>query len=464
MEAQRKPPSLRTQLLAKLTLPLVLVVIADAALSYAVAQYYANLTYDRWLLDSVKSLAQQVKSHKNQVTLELPPIAVEMFRWDDVDQTFFKVESQATGFLSGDKNLPDQPAKPLNAEQPLFADAGFQGKRIRLVSILAPLTNNNEAVVVSVAETLNKRRDMMSEILLAVILPQILLLIVTGLHIWMGIRRGLSPLDELTKIISRRSARDLDPIPDSEVPLEVRTLIQTVNALLTRLATSMTAQRRFVENAAHQLRTPLAGLKIQAERALASDDPETVKLALKHIDVSADRVAHLSSQLLALARSESMSHSLSELTPLNLSQIARECCMDWVSKALENDMDLSFEAPSSTTITGNSMLLRELINNLLDNAIRYGKSGGQINVIIETTPNTQLVVEDNGPGIAANEADKVLERFYRIPGSRGEGCGLGLAIVKEIADLHNADIFITPAKSDSGTRIGIVFPSLQTRH
>lgn len=458
MTITNKPPSLRIQLLVKLTLPLLLVVVIDTTVSFAVAQYYANLTYDRWLLDSVKSLAQQVKSHKNRVTLEIPSIAIEMFRWDDVDKTFFKVESQTTGFLLGDKNLPSQSAEVLTAQHPLFADAVFQDKPIRLVSILAPLTDNNEAVVVSVAETLNKRRDMMSEILLAVILPQILLLFITGVHIWLGIRRGLAPLDELTQVISQRSVRDLESIPEAKIPLEVRTLIQTINALLARLATSITAQRRFVENAAHQLRTPLAGLKIQAERALASNDPETVRLALKNINISADRVSHLSSQLLALARSESVSHSCAELMPLDLSQVARECCMEWAPKALGQNMELSFDAPANATINGNATLLKELLHNLLDNAIRYGNVGGQINVIIETTSSTQLVVADNGPGIAPGEADKVLERFYRIPGTRGEGCGLGLAIVKEITDLHNADIIIDRASEVTGTRIRIIFP------
>jgi two-component system sensor histidine kinase TctE len=453
-----KPQSLRAQLLLRLTLPLTFIVILDAAVSYVVALHYTDLAYDRWLLDSARSLAQQVKAQKDKVTFELPPIAVEVFRWDDVDKTFFKVESRTGGFMAGDKALPSPSISVMDNERPFFSDSEIQGKRVRTVSVITAPTATSGEVLVSVAETLNKRRSMMSEILLAVVLPQMALVFIAGVHVWRGINRGLGPLHELTRIIARRSARELNPIPDSGVPLEVRTLTHTINELLQRLASAMAAQRRFVENAAHQLRTPLAGLKVQAERALRANDLEAMKPALVHIKNAADRVSHLSTQLLVLARSEPVMRGAREFKSVDLTELAKACCMDWAPKALERRMELGFDAPEKRfRIAGDETLLRELLNNLLDNAVRYGKAAGQISVKIEAHPRAALIVEDDGPGIQPNEADKVFERFYRIPGSPGEGCGLGLAIVKEIADLHSARVSIGSNPSGAGTRIEVRF-------
>ncbi|MDF9392035.1 MULTISPECIES: sensor histidine kinase [Methylococcus] len=453
-----KPRSLRTQLLLRLTLPLAFVVMLDAAVSYFVALHYADRAYDRWLLDSARSLAQQVKGQKDKITFELPPIAVEMFRWDDMDKTFFKVESLGGGFMAGDKALSSPSIPPEERDRPYFSNGEIGGKPIRIVSVLTAPTAASGEVLVSVAETLNKRRGMMSEILFAVVLPQILLVLVTGLHIWTGVNRGLQPLRNLARIIAGRSARDLDPIPDTDVPLEVRSLTHTINELLQRLAASMATQRRFIENAAHQLRTPLAGLKIQAERALRAQDPETMRPALSHIKNSADRVAHLSDQLLVLARSEATAQDRQNFAAVNLGTLVRDCCMDWAPKALERDMELELRAPEEPIfIGGNADLLRELLNNLLDNALRYGRAGGQIAVKLDGPPRTALIVDDDGPGIEPAEAGKVFERFYRVPGSPGDGCGLGLAIVKEIADLHGARLHVSHSCFDSGTRIEVAF-------
>jgi two-component system sensor histidine kinase TctE len=261
-------------------------------------------------------------------------------------------------------------------------------------------------------------------------------------------------------MIARRSAKEFDPIEDAGVPLEVRSLTNTINGLLQRLGSTLITQQRFIENAAHQMRTPLAGLKIQAERALNADNPETMRLALTHIKNSTNRLAHLNTQLLVLARSESISHSATELRSINLTRLVRECCMDWVPRALDRKIELGFEAPDTVVdVSGDEVLLRELLGNLLDNAISYGKPGGHISVSLESAPHFKLIVEDDGPGIPVGEHDKIFERFYRVPGSSGDGCGLGLAIVKEIADLHAAQIKIAnaPHSGQTGMRIEIDF-------
>jgi two-component system sensor histidine kinase TctE len=309
---------------------------------------------------------------------------------------------------------------------------------------------------VTVAETINKRRSMIRYIVLAVVTPQILLIFVVCFYIWIGIKSGLHPLNALAREIAQRSPQDLTLIPDSRVPLEVRILTHTINNLLQKLASAMVAQRGFIENAAHQLRTPLSGLKIQAERALRIHDLAAMQPALVHIKNCADQVSHLNTQLLMLARSEAVMESVQKFSPVDLYALSREICMDWVPKALEREMELSFDGPIEPVfVQGIQTLLRELLINILDNAIRYGRRQGQILVTLKATPYPILIVEDNGPGIPESELDKIFERFYRIPGSPGEGCGLGLAIVKEIADLHKACVRVEQVACSGGTRIEV---------
>jgi len=237
----------------------------------------------------------------------------------------------------------------------------------------------------------------------------------------------------------------------------VRALTDTINDLLARLGLAIAAQQRFIANAAHQLRTPLAGLKLQAERALREQDLSAMKPALLQIQGSADRMSHLTTQLLILARSEPINGDY-ELRPIDLCKLVKETCMDWVPKALQRHMELSFEGTKrSLYVRSDEVLLRELLANLLDNAICYGHDQGNIIVKVESYPSPRLSVEDDGPGIPDAEIDRVFERFYRIPGSSGDGCGLGLAIVKEIADLHKARLKLSRAGEAGGTRIELIF-------
>jgi two-component system sensor histidine kinase TctE len=440
-------------------------VVLDAGVSYYVALHYANLAYDRWLLDSTRSLAQVVKAHQGKVTFEPSPAALEIFRWDEVDKTFFKIQSQRTGFIAGDKTVPNPPDPVAAREQPCYFDSTIQGRKVRVAAMLLAPSDSTEEVLVEVAETLNKRHSMTQDILLAVILPQLLLVLITGLHIWVGVNRGLQPLHALTREIAQRSSRDMTPVADSQVPQEVLSLTHTINDLLRRLALAMAAHRRFIENAAHQLRTPLAGLKVQADRALRAQDFAAMQPALIQIKSGADRLAHLSTQLLVLARSEPAMEGIRQFSPVDLGALSRETCMEWVPGALERDMDLSFEGPDKPArILGDPVLLRELLSNLLDNAVHYGRTQGQITVRLKAAPRPVLTVEDDGPGIPESERGKIFERFYRIPGSPGDGCGLGLAIVKEIADLHSASIEIGSGDSGQGTRIEVAFETVKTKN
>ena len=453
------PQSLRTQLLAKLTLPLMLVLILDAIGSYFVALHYANLAYDRWLLDSAKSLSQEIKTQQNHVTFDLPPIAAEVFRWDEIDKTFFKVESEQEGFIAGDRQLPSPDFPAFNQQEVLFKNSKINGQSVRIVSVLNLPPHQNQTVIVSVAETMNKRQNMMHEMLLADLIPQSIFVIICFSYFWTGIDRGLKPLRHLGRLIAKRSAKDFSPIGERNVPLEVLSLIHTINDLLERLGSTLMTQQRFIENAAHQLRTPLAGLKLQAERALVTDNPNTMKEAMTQIKNAADRISHLNQQLLVLAKSEAIAQTSTDFSLINLGNLVREACLQWITLALDRQMELDFQtAKTPVLIHGDPILIQELLNNLLDNAIAYGHLGGHISIKVDYDTCPYLTIEDNGKGIPVQEQQMIFERFYRIQGSSGEGCGLGLAIVKEIADLHKAEIKLeSQLASLKGTRITISF-------
>ena len=446
--------SLKASIAYRLIIPVIIFIILETALSYYVTLHYVEKTYDRWLLDSAHSLTQEVKLVDGKVVVNLSDTALDIFKWDETDTTFFKIETAKNELLAGDILLPS-PVISVNIEGAVFSNTFLDDEAIRIVSIQA----NNvlpKKIYIHVGETLNKRRDMMLDILLADLIPQILLTLLISLLIYEGISHGLAPLHKLADDISQRSSNDLSPISESHVFTEVKTLTDTINNLLGKLSTAIASQQRFIANAAHQLRTPLAGLKLQAERAQREDNIQAMRPALCQIQNSADKITHLITQLLALARSGSINGS-QQMTSIDLYDLVKNICIDWVPKALEKNIEISFDSEvNSYFVLADKVLLTELLANLLDNAINYGYQQGNIFVTLVQYPDICLSIEDDGPGIQQSEQDKIFERFYRIPGSSGNGCGLGLAIVKEIAELHEVEISLS-ASSKGGVRIDLQF-------
>jgi two-component system, OmpR family, sensor histidine kinase TctE len=451
-----KDKSLKTGILVSLIIPLILFVTIEAVLSYFVTLHYVDKTYDRWLLDSARALAQEIKVRDAKVLVELPLAALEIVKWDDLDKTYFKIHSAEKGLLAGESVVPE-PSNPADWTTPIFFKGKIRGEPVRVVSMRVLKKKTQDTFFVHVAETLNKRREMTTDILLADLIPQFALVVIASFYLLVGLKRGLKPLHVLANEIAKRSPRDLSPIAETHVFSEVRTLTDTINDLLHRLELAIAAQQRFIANAAHQLRTPLAGFVVQAERALREHDLAAMKPALLQMYTSADRLSHTVTQLLVLAKSEPID-GMNELKRIDLYRLVRSTCIDWAPKALQRQMELSFEcSEQSVSVQGDEVLLRELLVNLLDNAILYGHNKGHIVVSLASRPNPTLIVEDDGPGIPESEKSKIFERFYRIPDSPGEGCGLGLAIVKEIADLHKARLELTQKNAIGGTRIVIVF-------
>ncbi|NOQ14257.1 MAG: sensor histidine kinase [Methyloprofundus sp.] len=449
--------SLKNTIIIRLLVPVFCFLLIETALSYWVTLHYVDKTYDRWLLNSAHSLEQEIKVAEQKISVELSANALEVFSWDDLDKTYFKIVAEKQGTLAGDPALPEPELEEVDGAEPVFFNTRIDNKPIRVVSVRLRNQAIAEKVTIYVAETLNKRHDMMIDILLADLIPQLLFTILISLYLFKNIKIILFPFHKLANQVARRSPHDLSPVTDTYVFTEVKALTDTINQLLSHLATAIATQQRFIANAAHQLRTPLAGLKLQAEVAQRENNLDAMQSSLGLMKNSADRVSHLITQLLALARSESIEES-HKLTQIDLRILVRDVCMEWVPKALKKQIELCFDGPNQAVwIKGDALLLRELLANLIDNAIAYGRVNGNVVVRLLLDEQPCLLVEDDGNGISNSEQERIFERFYRIQGSPGEGCGLGLAIVKEIADLHQAKVQISQRIGGQGTRIAITF-------
>jgi two-component system sensor histidine kinase TctE len=454
--------SLRVGLLSRLGPVLVLLLTLDAVACYFTALHFANLVYDRWLIDSTRSLAQAVRSEQGRIEFDVPRVALQIFQFDEVDRTYFKIVSARRGFLAGDNGLPGDPAVPSNGIR--LADATLQGQRVRVVSTRIAPPGTDDSVTVSIAETLIKRTTLARDILLAMVAPQVALVGIASLLAWLGISRGLKPLTDLAAQIEARDQNNLTPVPQAGLPREARVLAERINALLVRVDSAIRAQKRFVADAAHQLRTPLAAVMLHAEWAQRAPDGATEREALRALHRSVERAGRVSQQLLSLARTDPGATNAVELKPLDLVALARRVGEEWIPRALKRDIDFGLIVPDTPVgITGDDRLLSELLSNLIDNALRYSSPAGRVSVIVEAGLQPKLAVQDDGPGIPEDERVRIFERFYRMPGSEGDGCGLGLAIVEEIARLHSSTVEVSTGSDARGSRFTVVFggPPLQ---
>ena len=270
--------------------------------------------------------------------------------------------------------------------------------------------------------------------------------------------RGSRPLTRLRKTIDAREPDDLSPIATRRVPEELEPLVEAFNEMLVRMQRNVEAQQRFVADAAHQMRTPLTGLKTQAQFAIRETDPEALRHVLRQIATGVDRAGRLVNQLLTLARTEGVELAQRKHEVLDLSALIRDVVADWVMIAIEKRIDLGFESAGPAMITGNPFLLRELAKNLVDNALRYTAAGGHVTCRVNANPDTVLFeVEDDGIGITEEQAELVFERFYRVDDATTEGSGLGLAIVQEIAMQHDSRASLRPNPGGKGAIARVPF-------
>ena len=457
-----KCTSLRGQLLLWLLLPLTLLWLAGSIVAYSLVENFSAVAYDRSLFDSARALATQVKIVDDHIVVVLPQVAQDILRYDEFDQVYFQVSTPDGKIIAGDTSITPPPGPLRETGKSIFHDASVHGHPARIASFyyIPNGSNDEHKVLVQVAETLVKRDKLAKEILSGVILPQLALILLAAISVWFGVGRGLATLNRVQHAISSRSHRDLSPVGEKDAPQEIRPLMHAINDLMARLGTVLTSQQRFIADAAHQLRTPLAGLKTQTEYALRQTDPASIQHALQQLAASTERTIRLTNQLLALARAEPEAIQSSNMIPLDLAELSRTATMEWVPEALGKNIDLGYEGSETPVfITGDAFLLKEMIGNLLDNAIRYTQQNGKVTVRLSADhTHARLSIEDNGPGIPQTERDRVFERFHRVLGSGAEGSGLGLSIVREIVLAHEGQVYLSEAQEQTGTRLEVVFP------
>lgn len=452
--------NIRTRLLVLLLAALLAGVLISAALTYFIALHVATMAYDRALIDPALAMAPHLSLDENgQMKFDLPRIAQQVLLIDSKDEMFFRILDSQGRTIAGESDLP---AARAGIHEVSYFDSMIHGRPIRVVALPVPLTAagaKGPMAVVEAAETTAKRQHLIREVLLANLVPSLMLATLTMVLVWFGVAWGLVPLNRLRQDLAMRSHRDLRPVPVDRSPEETRPLVEAINDLLLRLREAIGVQQRFIANAAHQLRTPLAAMLTQAELLDRSGLPAQQQHELTQLHRAVGKAARLAAQLLTLARAEPGERGSVALVPLDLEPLCEELVQEWVPRAHERDMDLGFELEPAR-VAGDATLLRELIRNLLDNALKYTQAGGTVTLRLKGAEHPVIEVEDNGPGIPVDERERVLERFHRLDGSPGEGSGLGLAIVREIAMTHDAQLKIAAPADGNGTLISVRFPRL----
>ena len=451
--------SLRSGLTLRVLAVALLLLILDGISCYALSAHFANLAYDRWLIDDAGTLAQALNTNEGEASVLLSRAALAIFKFDAYDQTYYRVSTATGRILASDGPLPD--LAPGADGKPRLSSITIAGVPLRVVAIAAKPPGATESVHLVVGETVNKRATLLSEILIEMALPQLGLLLGALLFVRFAVDRGLRPLTVVSAAIEARGHALLTPVSEAGLPREARILVNHINDLLGRLGHTIAAQRRFVADAAHQLRTPLAAISLHAERAQRSLDSDSREQALRALQASVGRAARVTQQLLALARSGPDAALTRTLAPLDLGALARSVGESWIGPALARRMDFGFVAPQQPVmILGHAGLLDELINNLIDNALRYCPEGSSVTLSVSADPLPELAVSDDGPGIAQSERERIFERFHRGDGVTAEGCGLGLAIVRESATVHGATVNAQAGVAGRGTRFVVKFPRL----
>jgi two-component system sensor histidine kinase TctE len=448
--------SLRGKLLQWLVIPLMVVNLAGATAIYWLAWLPAQTALDQSLADAAWALVPHVQEAGNSVELQLSQQAEQVLRVDHFDEIFFVVRDMRGKTIAGDLDFPVLRA-PDQANTWIAYLSTMRGEDIRAITLRTVVAG--EPILIGVAETRIKRLQFKLRILWSLVVLELLLLLLIPAVVWFALNKGLLPLRELQKNLEFRKPDDLSEVPLAQSPLEVVPFIRAINALLARVQDSARAKQDFLANAAHQLRTPLAGFKAQLEwlQAHHRDDPDTAQSTAMMM-TSTERMARQANQLLALARSEPGDFERGRLERLSLDELVSESVQNFVEQAAKKNIDIGFDL-RPTYVKGDRFLLRDLIDNLVDNAIRYSPEGSAVTVsCVQDAGSGVLKVEDDGPGIPDTEKEKIFSRFYRLDQSQ-PGSGLGLSIVRDIVMDHDAAIEVRSGANGRGTVFTIRFPS-----
>lgn len=468
--------SIRRQLLCWLMIPIIVILAVDTFVANIMAVEFANDAYDDSLIDSASAVASRINfdAKSGRPVLDLSKSALSFLKSNQKNKIYYQVLDSDGRCIAGENTIPP-PTSALSASEPDVHSGKVKNQKVRIASLITKSPDGSNFYIVQLAETTVSRNELIRTIILMILLPQLAIIAFTAGVIWFGVRRGLMPLRALESSVSRRSPTDLKPLSEAGSPKEVKPLVASINHLLERVRDDREAQKRFIANAAHQLRTPLAGLKTQSQLALRLKDPGELHHAVKLMGSSAERANRLVNQLLTLARVAPTRYN--RQAPICLEEIACHASSEVVPQAVAKNIDLGFECNlSSSVIEGDSENLHEMMVNLIENAVIYTPEGGKVTVSLKeskaattatadsaasaaTSPTLVFAVEDNGPGIPEEERERVFERFYRVLGSGAAGSGLGLSIVHEIALKHGASVCISTGINGCGTRVEVSFPS-----
>lgn len=447
------PSSLRRQLSFWLLLPLLGLLALDAWLTYTRAMTAANAAFDRTLEASLKAMREGVRLRNKQFAIDLPYLALDILESETGSSIFYRIVDAGGSTLTGYDDLPMPGGQRPTPYRTRFYDTQFRGMQVRMAVQPLPVRDAQSAetqvIWLLVGETLEPREALAHEILAGSLQQEVLLVVLAVGIVWLGVRRGLRPLRQLSETVAGRGTDELAPLPQHGLPAEVAPLVEAINQYVARLLRMVQARKRFFADAAHQLKTPLAVIQAQSELALREPDGERIRRHLEPLHGTVRQAARGVQQLLSLSRLETDSGYAPQLQPLRLDTLAGDVALELAPVARRSGVDLGFEG-EPVTVAGEPQWLQELVGNLLDNAILYAGNGARVTLRVKRQAMAMLgeqavlQVEDDGPGIALPERDAVFGRFYRGAASEGhEGSGLGLAIVREIARLHGGTVALS---------------------
>ncbi len=454
--------SLRAQLLAWLLVPLLLMVAFNAYNAYWNARRTAGVITDRLLLAAARVLAEQVHEENGKVEAIIPPSALEIFVSVGRDRALYQIRAPDGSLIAGYPDV-EAPPNPVDPRDPVYFNARFRTQDVRAVALAQPLTSfgDNGAALIIVGATLREEDRIVGELWREGATQQAIMVLLAGALALFGLRRGLAPLIALRDHVRERDPEALTPFDPGTVQSELAPLVDALNDAIARVKGQIAIRRRFIADAAHQLRTPLTLLKTQAGVGLRAATLPAKDEALAAIDTGADNMTRMANQLLALARNEPGAAPLAR-ERVDLASLARKVLDARAMRALDRDIDLGLEGDAAQVV-GDPTMLGELIANLIDNSLAYGRSSGRVTVSTVTKGNAAVLrVEDDGPGIPAAERQQVFKRFYRVLGTGVEGSGLGLSIVREIAAAHGATIELSEPAGGTGLVVEVKFPTAPT--
>jgi signal transduction histidine kinase len=464
--------SLRRTLLRRLAAPLSLLALMSGLIAYWLAWQYTQHVVDRSLADLATAISKQIQIAGPEAPITVPPLAQAMFS-DPVEHLVYRISNGETE-IAGDKSLPLQGTSVRRMHYAYVFETQHQGVTVRVAQVRVDQPVGNP-IVVEVGQPVHHRFRIAAEFLVAIMMPLLLLLLAGWVIVWRVVNQQLNPLTDLADSLNRQTHTSLEPVDETYVPVEIRPLTGAVNALLGRLKTALDGQRKFIADAAHQLRTPLTAVKLHAEQAATARDPQHTLAAVRELRAAADRAVRLSNQLLSLARAEPAEQA-ARFVNVDMAALAFDTGAEWVPRALTSHVDLGFQRLDDPTndhpliARGNPVLLHEVIANLLDNALKYVPpsrfDGGRITVtvsqtVIDEVRMAEIVVEDNGAGVPHTQQADLFKRFFRGDGQSDNGvdggAGLGLAIVHDIMALHHGSVHYEDA-SEGGARFIVRIP------